>query len=65
LRGVAVHAHTRCRNATPIGIAVCVPHRGIGYVLVNRSDDCRTVGGNPFSGMDWFENLIKGIRFTP
>jgi hypothetical protein len=62
---VAVYARTRCRNATPTGIAVCIPHRGIGYVLVNRIDGCRTAAGNPFSGIDWFEDLLKGIRFAP
>ncbi len=65
LKAVAVHAHTRCRNATPTGIAICIPHRGIGYVLTNRIVGCRTVSGSPFSGSDWFDDLISGIRFAP
>jgi hypothetical protein len=65
LKAVAVHAQTRCRNATPTGIALCIPHRGIGYVLTNRIGECRMVSGSPFSGSDWFDNLTKGIRFAP
>ena len=65
LRAFAVHAHTRCRNATPTGMAICIPHGGIGYVLTNRIAGCRAGGGNPFSGDDWFEDLIRGIRFVP
>jgi hypothetical protein len=65
LKAVWVHAQTRCRNATPTGIAVCIPHRGFGYVLTNRIIGCRMAGGNPFSGNDWFEDLTKGIRFAP
>ena len=65
LKAVAVHAHTRCRNATPTGIAICIPHRSIGYVVTNRIVGCRTVSGNPFSGSDWFDDLINGIRFAP
>ena len=65
LKAVAVHANTRCRNATPTGIAICIPHRGIGYVVTNRIVGCRTVSGNPFSGSDWFDDLINGIRFAP
>lgn len=65
LPAVAMYAPTRCRNATPKGIAVCIPYRGMGYVLVNRIEGCRTGdGGNPFAGRDWFRGLLEGIRFT-
>lgn len=65
LKAVAVHARTRCRNATPSGVAICIQHRGTGYVLTNRIAGCRSVSGNPFSGNAWFEELTRGVRFAP
>jgi hypothetical protein len=65
VNAVAFSARTRCRNATPLGMVVCVPYRSVGYVLADRIVGCRDSDGNAFSGSDWFEDLIGGIRFTP
>lgn len=65
LKAVAFNARTRCRNATPTGMVVCIPYRGVGYLLTNRISGCRSSDGNPFSGSGWFEDLMSGIRFMP
>ena len=63
-KAVALHASTRCRNATPRGVAICVPHQGKAYVVVDRIEGCRAAG-NPFSSTDLFDELIRSIRFSP
>lgn len=56
-------AHTRCRNATPMGVAICVPHAGAAYLLTSTIIDCRSGAGNPFGGPDPVHELTQGIRF--
>jgi len=63
--GIEARAHTRCRNAMPIGIVACFPHGEASYVLTNRSRGCRDSAGNPFSKTQWFEDLTKAIRIAP
>ncbi len=65
LQAVSVQAHTRCRNATPTGVAICIPHRGIGYVLTDRISGCRSAGGSAFSGGNSLEELTTGVQFGP
>jgi hypothetical protein len=63
--GIRLSAHTRCRNATPTGVVVCVPYRGMGYVLKATQFSCRSPGYNLFSGIDPLQELLDGIRFLP
>jgi hypothetical protein len=63
LQAITLRAHTRCRNATPHGVSICIPYRGVSYVLTHQIASCREVGGSPFSDANWFEDLIAGIRF--
>jgi hypothetical protein len=63
--GIRLNAHTRCRNATPTGVVVCVPYRGMGYLLKATQFGCRSPGYNLFSGVDPLRELLDGIRFVP
>jgi len=63
--GIRLSAHTRCRNATPKGVVVCLPYRGTGYVLKATQTGCRSPGYNLFSGIDPLQELLDGIRFVP
>jgi hypothetical protein len=66
VKAIAVRASPGCRNAAPRGVAICIPHRGIGYVLADRIIDCQNAGvGGLISGSDWFQELTRGIRFVP
>jgi hypothetical protein len=64
LQAITLRAHTRCRNATPPGVSICIPYRDASYVLTHRIASCRDFGGSPYSGADWFDELIAGIRFV-
>lgn len=59
--GVRLAAHTRCRNATPVGIAACVRVNGRAYVLQSVQTGCR--GRNLFSGIDPLEEIAGGLSF--
>lgn len=48
IQAVRAEAHTRCRNATPLGVVVCIPHAGLAHVFANTIVGCRSAG-NPFS----------------
>ena len=63
----AVHltAHTRCRNAMPRGVVICVEHRGTAYLLSATRPGCRSGGRNLFTGMDPLLELAGGVRFLP
>ena len=57
-------AHTRCRNSTPSGVAICTYHAGSGYVLSMTIASCRT-GGGGLGGPDTLDEFTQGIRFVP
>ncbi len=63
VNAVAVQAPTRCRNAAPAGVAICVPYNGTHYLLTARLSECRSDAGNPFSTIDPLEQIIRRIRF--
>jgi hypothetical protein len=65
VRAIRMEAHSRCRNAMPSGVAVCMPYRGSGYVLTVSQTGCRDGARNLFSGIDPLEELVRGIRFVP
>jgi hypothetical protein len=55
-------AHTRCRNATPQGVVICIHNRGSAFLSMNLVS-CRSRAGSPFSRTDPLQELIGGIRF--
>lgn len=57
-------AHTRCRNATPMGFSICTYHAGSAYLLSVTIASCRAGGGSPF-GPDPLHELVQGMRFIP
>lgn len=61
--GVRLSAHTRCRNATPRGVAACVRFEGRAYLLSAVLPGCR--GRNLFTGIDPLSELVAGISFLP
>ena len=65
IAGVRVLAHTRCRNAMPQGLVVCLPHRGSGYMVVATRPSCRSGANNLFSRIDPVQELLDGVRFVP
>jgi hypothetical protein len=68
IAGIAVVrmvAHTRCRNAMPEGVAVCLPYRGSGYLMVSTRPSCRSGANNLFSGIDPLQELLGDVRFAP
>jgi hypothetical protein len=62
---VRLTAHTRCRNAMPRGVVICVEHRGTAYLLSATRPGCRSGGRNLFSGIDPLLELAGGVRFQP
>jgi hypothetical protein len=56
-------AHTRCRNATPQGVVICIHNRGSTFLLTMNLVSCRGRAGSPFSRTDPLQELIGGIRF--
>lgn len=60
-----ITAHTRCRNAMPRGVVICIEHRGAAYLLSATAPSCRSGGHNLFSGIDPLKELADGIRFLP
>ena len=62
---VRLAAHTRCRNAMPQGVVICVEHRGTAYLLSATRPGCRSGGRNLFSGIDPLLELADGVRFLP
>jgi hypothetical protein len=62
---VILRAPTRCRNATPGGVAICIPHNRTTYVLTYRIASCRNFGGTPYSGNGFVDELTSAIRFRP
>lgn len=63
VEGVTLAAHTRCRNATPPGVAACVRVNGRAYVLQSVPIGCR--GRNLFRGIDPLEEIGDGLSFDP
>lgn len=61
--GQRFEAHTRCRNATPRGVAICVKHGAYAYLLQSLNSGCR--GNNLFSGIDPLNEIAAQITFTP
>jgi hypothetical protein len=61
VKGVRMSAHTRCRNATPIGEGACVTEGGRSYLLESVQASCR--GVNPFTGTDALREIAAGITF--
>lgn len=57
-------AHTRCRNATPEGMVICVGHRGYAYGASTRQISCRD-GSNPFAGQGWLDEFVMGAKLSP
>jgi hypothetical protein len=57
-------AHTRCRNATPEGVVICVAHRGYFYTVLSRQIGCRD-GSDPFAGPGWLDEFVKGAKLSP
>lgn len=57
-------ADTRCRNAMPKGVVVCVPHSDGIYLIGATHAGC---GGarNLFSGIDPLDEIVRGAKFTP
>lgn len=62
---VRLSAWTRCRNAMPHAVAICVAHEGLGYLFVVRQHSCQGGGNNLFSGIDPLAELLEGVRFVP
>jgi len=54
-------AHTGCRNATPLGVVICVKAGGFAYLLQALNPGCS--GRNLFSGIDPLAGIADGIRF--
>lgn len=59
--GVRITAHTRCRNATPVGVVACVRVGTRAYLLRALQVGCR--GRNLFSGIDPLGEIAAGITF--
>lgn len=55
-------AHTRCRNATPQGVVMCVRSGGSAYLLQSLNPGCR--GRNLFSGVDPLAEITNGLSFA-
>jgi hypothetical protein len=62
---IRLTAHTRCRNAMPRGVVICVEHRGTAYLLSATRPGCRSGAVNLFSGVDPQMELAAGVRFLP
>jgi hypothetical protein len=62
---IRITAHTRCRNAMPRGVVICVEHRGSAYLLSATVPGCRSGARNLFSGIDPLMELAGGVRFPP
>jgi hypothetical protein len=56
-------AHTRCRNATPQGVVICIHDRGSTFLLTMNMVNCGDRFGSPSSRTDHLQELIDGIRF--
>lgn len=61
LAGERFEAHTRCRNATPKGVVICVKRGGVAYLLQSLNPGCH--GRNLFSGIDPLAQIAGGISF--
>lgn len=59
--GVRLAAHTRCRNATPMGVVACVRVKKRIYLVQALQPGCR--GRNLFSRVDPIAEIADGIRF--
>ncbi len=55
-----VSAATRCRNATPKGVVLCIPALSAAYLLSTTIASCRTAN-NAFTGADGLDELAAGI----
>lgn len=65
VQAVEARAHTRCRNLTPAGAAICIPYRGFAYLLVDRIAGCQSGGLMLRSTADWLDRIVGSIRFPP
>jgi hypothetical protein len=65
MKALRMSAHTRCRNAMPQGVVICMMSGGSAYLLTASRDGCRSGGNNLFSGIDPLNELMGGLRFTP
>lgn len=60
--GERFEAHTRCRNATPKGVVICVKRGGVAYLLQSLNPGCH--GRNLFSAIDPLDEIAGGLTFT-
>ena len=63
LPAIRFTAHTRYRNATPEGVAICTYRAGSAYLLTMTIAGCRS--GGRLGGPDPIQELTQGIRFVP
>lgn len=62
IAGELYTAHTRCRNATPVGVVVCVRANARTYLVQSVQAGC--TGRNLFSGVDPLAELAGGMTFA-
>jgi len=63
IAGERFEAHTRCRNATPRGVVICVKHGAYAYLLQSLNPGCS--GNILFSGIDPLNEVAAEITFAP
>lgn len=57
-------ALTRCRNATPAGVVVCVANGGALYLIHSRISDCRSAPPLLHSTSDPIAEILQGAVFA-
>jgi hypothetical protein len=65
VQAVQASAHSRCRNLTPVGTAICIPYRGWAYLIVDRIVGCKNAGLALRSTGDWFDDVVGSVRLSP
>jgi hypothetical protein len=57
-------AHTRCRNAMPTGVVVCMQAGDSAYLFTDTRPSCRSGANNIFSDVDPFAELLDGVQIA-
>lgn len=65
LPATRAEAHTRCRNATPKGVAVCAVAGIDAYLVVSRIETCRRGPGSAFAGESPLDKLLRVLQLAP
>jgi hypothetical protein len=64
VKALRMTAPTRCRNAMPNGVAICMRAGGNTFLFTASRPGCRSGANNLFSGSDPLAELVESVQFA-